>query len=103
MIIHDMPINQTKQSFQVIFTLQNSDKQDNYIILQNIISLIAPTLGIAIPTTYGKMINDINQTINSIVPQAPPKEVSLFVNCSTSGIVVGTSGRSGIDYSIVKR
>ena len=103
MIIHDIKVNQATPDFQIVFSPQDSDVNSNYIILQNLISLISPTLNIVVPTTYNQLVADINANIKSIMPQTPPKEISLFVNCNNKGIIVGGAGGSGLDFSVIKK
>ncbi len=103
MIIHEIKINQATPDFQIVFSPQDSDVNNNYIILQNLISLISPTLSIVVSTAYNQLVADINANIKSIMPQTPPKEVSLFVNCNNKGITVGSSAGSGLDFSVIKK
>jgi len=104
MIIHEIGVNQIKSSFWVIFSPQNSDKIDRYLILQNLISLISPELGISIPSDYNELEYNINKHIQQSKPQTPPQGISLVVNCINSELIVDYSDKdSVIDFTFIKK
>lgn len=102
MIIHEFNHNNVAQTFSIVLTPQHKDREEKYIILSNIISVTANSMGLML-TNSDSLANLIEKEISDIASN-PPASVCLRVFISNSIIRVERFfDTPRIDFSTIKQ
>jgi hypothetical protein len=95
MIIHKFNHNSVAQTLSIVFTPQHKDRQEQYMVLSNIISVTANSLGLGLSNS--DRITTLIEVEISKIANNPPAPVCLEVINTNSIICV----RRYFDTSVV--